>query len=134
MTATYPAGTDPGQRETVQNWLLHPPDPPQNRGRWAAYQRTWFGRIIDRYRGSGTKIIFVRLPRGPIPRPAGLDSKPTSTIRELAARPNVLLCDEHAFESLEHPEFYKDGLHLNLEGSRQLSYLLAREVRRLLTR
>lgn len=134
MTATYPAGTDPGQRETVQDWLLHPPDPPPNRGRLAAYQRTWFGRIIDRYRGSRTKIIFVRLPRGPIPRPAGLDSKPTSTIRELAARPNVLLCDEHAFESLEHPEFYKDGLHLNLEGSRRLSYMLAREVRRLLTR
>jgi hypothetical protein len=134
MTATYPPGTDPGQRETVQNALLHPPDPPENRGRWAAYERNWFGRIIDRYRDSRTKIIFARLPRGPVPRPAGLDSKPTSTIRDLAARRNVMLCDEHAFESLEHPEFFKDGLHLNLEGSTQFSVLLAREVKRLLTR
>jgi hypothetical protein len=134
FTATYPPDADWLQRETVKNWALHQPDPPQYRGRLAAFRRTWFGRIIDRYRGSRTRIIFVRLPRGPIPRPAGLDSKPTSSIRELAARPNVLLCGEHAFESLERPEFYKDGLHLNLEGSTQFSYMLAREVRRLLTK
>jgi hypothetical protein len=134
MTITYPPGADWLQRETAKNWLLHPADPPENRGRLAAYRRAWFGRIIDRYRGSRTKIIFVRLPRGPIVRPAQLDSRPTSSIRELAAQPNVLLCDEHAFESLEHPELFKDGLHLNLEGSTRFSHMLAREVKRLLTK
>jgi hypothetical protein len=133
MTAKFPPGMDQTQIETVKNWLLHPPDVRANAGRLAAYRRTWFGRIIDRYRGSRTKIIFVRLPRGPILRPAGLDYKPTSSIRELARRPNVLLCPEHAFESLERPELYKDGLHLNLEGSNRFSHMLAREVKRLLT-
>ena len=132
MTATYPPDADWLQRETVKNWSLHPPDPPENRGRLRAYRLTWFGKIVDRYRGSRTKVIFVRLPRGPIPRPAGLDARPTSSIRELAARPNVLLCPEHAFESLEHPELFKDGLHLNLEGSNRFSRMLARQVKVLL--
>jgi hypothetical protein len=54
-------------------------------------------------------------------------------VRDLAAEhSNVLLCDEHAFDSIERPEFYKDGLHLNQAGSYQFSILLAREVQRLL--
>ena len=134
LTATYPPGADQNQRDTVKGFLLYPPDPPENRGRLAAYRRTWFGRMIDRYRGSRTKIIFVRLPRGPIPRPDTMDAKPTSSIREMAMRPNVLLCPEHAFESLERPEFFKDGMHLNLEGSTRFSEMLAREVRRLLAK
>lgn len=134
MTITYPPNADWLQRETLKNWLLHPPDPPANRGRLAAYRRTWFGRIVDRYRGSRTKIVFVRLPRGPVVRPRQLDYHAPGVIRELASRPNVLLCDEHAFESLEHPELFKDGLHLNLEGSTRFSQMLAREVKRLLTR
>ena len=52
--------------------------------------------------------------------------------REFAARPNVLLCDEHAFESLEHPELFKDAFHLNREGSTQFSKLLVEELRRVL--
>jgi hypothetical protein len=61
MTATYPPNGDGAPRVTVQNWLLHPPDPPENRGRWAPYERTWYGRIVTRYRGSPTKIIFCAL-------------------------------------------------------------------------
>jgi hypothetical protein len=133
MTAAYPPGVDALTRVTVQNWLLHPPDPPQNRGRWAPYERTWYGRIVNRYRGSRTKIIFVRLPRGPIPRPSNLDYRTRGVVRDLAAaQSNVLLCDEHAFDSIEDPQFYKDGLHLNLAGSNKFSYMLAREVQRLL--
>ncbi len=133
MTATYPPGVDAPTRATVQNWLLHPPGPPQNRGRWARYERTWYGRIVNRYRGSRTRIIFVRLPRGPIPRPSNLDYRTRGVVRDLAAaQSNVLLCDEHAFDSIEDPRFYKDGLHLNLAGSNRFSYLLARDVQRLL--
>jgi hypothetical protein len=134
QTITYPPDADELQRVTLKIWLLHPPDPPENRGRLAAYRKLWFGKIIDRYRNSRTKIIFVRLPRGPLVRPRELDYRGGSSIRELASRPNVLLCDEHAFESLERPELFKDGLHLNLEGATLFSHMLAREVKRLLTR
>jgi hypothetical protein len=44
----------------------------------------------------------------------------------------VLLADEHAFESLERPEIFKDGMHLNREGIAQFSVMLAHEIARVL--
>jgi lysophospholipase L1-like esterase len=109
---------------------MSPPAP--QTGRLAAFRRAWYGRIFDRYRGSRTKIVFVRLPRGPIPRPDGLVRKKSSTIREFASRPNVLLCDEHAFDSLEHPELFRDGMHLNRAGVARFSPMLAEDTSRML--
>lgn len=129
LKATFPAGFDQNQRETV-SFLVHPPDP-QN-GRLAAYRRTWFSRIIDRYRGSRTKIIFIRLARGPIAPPGNLAKKLSASIREFGSRPNVILADEHAFDSLEHPEYFKDGMHLNRAGVARFSAMLSDEVTRIL--
>jgi lysophospholipase L1-like esterase len=101
-------------------------------GDLAAHRREWFGKIVDRYRDSPTKIVFLRLARGPIPRPDNLEQKQSNTIREFARRPNVLLVPEHAFDSLERPEFYKDGMHLNREGAARFSAMLAEEMAKLL--
>ena len=124
-------GADDDQRGTVMSFLAHGQDP--QTGRLAAFRRKWLGRIVERYRGSPTKIIFLRLPRGPIPRPESLMVRNSGSIRELAAAyPNVLLADEHAFDSLEHPELFKDGMHLNREGINRFSVMMADEVMRLL--
>jgi hypothetical protein len=130
LTAVYPPGADDIQRESVAWFLLRGPAP--QTGRLAALRREWFGRIVDRYRGTGTPIVFVRLPRGPIPRPDWLARKSGSSIRELASRPGVMLGEEHAYESLEHPEFFKDGMHMNREGVKRFSAMLARDVTRML--
>jgi hypothetical protein len=130
LKVTFPPGADDDQRGTVNSFLAHQRD--EQSGRLVAYRRAWIGRTLDLYRGSDTKVIFFRLPRGPIPRPDGLSVKLTGSIREFASRPNVILADEHAFESLEHPEFFKDGMHLNREGITRFSILLEREIRRLL--
>jgi lysophospholipase L1-like esterase len=63
-----------------------------------------------------------------VPRPAGLVQKKSSSIRELASRPGVVLLDEHTFDSLEHPELFKDAFHLNDDGCARFSAILAREV------
>jgi hypothetical protein len=130
LTAVFPPGADDNQWESVTRFLLRRPVP--QTGRLAALRRGWFGRIIDRYRGTGTRVVFVRLPRGPIPRPAWLARKTGSSIRELALRPDVLLGEEHAYESLERPELFKDGMHMNREGVRLFSAMLARDLARLL--
>ncbi len=130
--ASFPPGADQIQRVTVANVLLRPVAP--QTGHYAGFRRLWFRRILDRYRGSRTKIIFVRLARGPIPRPTGLVRKKSASIREFAARPNVFLADEHAFESLERPELFKDALHLNRAGSARFSAMLVDEVSRILKR
>jgi hypothetical protein len=128
--ATFPAGAGQAQRDTVRDFLMYPPAP--QTGRYAAFRRRWFGKIFDLYRDSPTKFIFVRLARGPIPRPDNLVRKKSSSIREFAHRPDVLLVPEHALDSLEHPEFYKDAMHLNREGVQRFSVMLAREVGALL--
>ena len=130
MTAAFPPAMTEQQKATVRGWLIHEPNP--QTGRLARLFRPWLGRTIDRYRDSRTKIIFVRLPRGPIPRPDFLVKKRSSTIRELASRPNVLLANEHLFDPLEHPEFFKDAMHLNRDGVERFSAMLADEVARIL--
>lgn len=129
-TATFPPGMDEDQRATVNASLMRRPAP--QTGRLAAYRRLWYGRILDRYRGSRTVIVFARLPRGPVPRPDGLFVKRSAVIRDFARRPGVLLAPEHAFDSLERPELFKDGLHLNRAGIERFSPMLAEEIARLL--
>ena len=125
---SFPASFDANQRGTCTFLTeVYPQD-----GRLAAYLRKWLGRIIDRYRGSRTKVIFIRLARGPIPPPDNLVKKLSASVRELASRPNVILADEHAFDSLEHPEFYKDCMHLNREGVARFSAMLSDVVTRIL--
>ncbi len=125
--AEFPAGADENQIVTVKESLMR--RPVTQRGDLARFRREWFGRIIDRYAGSRTKIIFLRLARGPLVRPAGLARGTSSVLREFAAtKPNVSLVEEHAFESLESPELFKDGIHLNLEGSNRFAEMLVREV------
>jgi hypothetical protein len=124
--ADYPARLTPGERQTIDDILLRRPVPQE--GFSAAYNRKWFGKIIDRYRGTRTKLAFYRLPRGPIARPEGLVKRETSSVREFGARPGVILLDEHAFEELERPEYFIDPLHLNAEGCKRYSAILARHV------
>ncbi len=126
LAVTFPPGADEDQRNTVNSFLAHAPEP--QTGRLAAFRRLWLGRIADLYRQSRTKIILIRLPRGPIPRPDHLVRKQSSSIRELASRPNVILADEHAFESLERPEFFRDGMHLNRAGESRFSTMLEDQV------
>ena len=132
MRATLPPGLNEDQIATVQAALLRAPAP--QTGRVAAFRRHWLGRIVDYYRGSPTRIVFLRLARGPIVRPDGLVHKLSSSIRELAERPNVLLLPEHAFDSLERPELFRDAIHLNREGIARFSPMMAVEVGRLLDR
>jgi hypothetical protein len=130
LTAQFPQGAAPNQRESVETFLLRKPEP--QAGRLAAFRREWFGRILDRYRNSRTKIVFLQLPRGPIPRPAWLARPSGSVIREFASRSNVLLMDERFFESLEYPELFADGMHMNKPGVALFSTMLAREIGRML--
>jgi hypothetical protein len=125
--ATLPPNATADQKDTVEFAMKYPPNTEHHLDE---YRRLWLGRILDHYKGSRTRVVFLRLPRGPIPRP-GHPPLP-STIREFAKRPNVLLYDEHAFEFLEHPELFKDMVHLNREGIRQFSETMARGLGNLL--
>ncbi|MEO8098339.1 MAG: hypothetical protein ABI811_11615 [Acidobacteriota bacterium] len=124
-----PPGTNPGTEEALKRTLLDPL-PPQN-GTRAKYLGYWVNRIYDLYRGSQTRLIFVRLPRGPFIRP-DLPSKPESVLRKLARQPNVSLTPENLFEALEKPEYFRDEVHMNQAGLDYFSQTIARQVREIL--
>jgi hypothetical protein len=124
--ARFPDRLTAPQRDFINSTLFAPLPP--DRRRETAYFHYWFGRIVDRYRDSGTKIIFVRVPRAPV-SPPDRAPKRDSSIRQLASKPNVIVLDEHRFDELERPELFGDPLHLNGDGMAKFSRILATEVR-----
>lgn len=131
---TLPESTDAYTRMSLKRDVENPSYP--QIGREAAFRRLWLGRLADHYRASHTLLIFLRLPRSPIPRPPSLaPSNLPSVLRELAgSRPNILLADEHAFESLEKPEFFLDWAHANAAGARGITRIAVAEMRSALAR
>jgi len=128
-TIRYPPGVPQSRRQDIEGELF--PTLPPDEGRQTAYLRYWYGKIIEHYRGSGTKLIFMRVPRAPIspPDPA---PKLNSAIRQIASQPDVVVLDEGLFDQLEHPDFFWDGWHLNRPGMEAFSRILATEMRRVL--
>jgi hypothetical protein len=128
-TMQFPDRIPEEKRKQIQDRLF--PTLPPDEGRETAYLRYWYGKIIDYYRGSGTKLIFMRVPRAPTspPDPA---PKLNSAIRQIASEPDVIVLDEHLFDQLEHPDLFWDAWHLNRPGMEAFSHLLGSEVRRVL--
>ncbi len=118
-----------GEKDIFQD-VLFPYTPATTRQE--RYLKTWLGKIYDYYRGSGTKLILFRLPRGAYVRPNPPRYNPHSSVRELARQPDVILDDEHYFDFLEKPELFMDPVHLNAPGCGEFSRALARRVRELL--
>jgi hypothetical protein len=128
-TARYPERFTKDQRKLTEAALFA--DRPPDVGRNTVYYRYWYDRILHYYRDSATKIIFLRLPRAPVPSPEHAP-KLNSAVRELASQTNVAVLDEHLFDQLERPEFFTDPIHLNREGMERFSRMLATEVRKIL--
>ena len=126
----YPPTWGPDLQQTTKNVLLAEPAP--QTGRYTRYLLRWLGKIEQEYRGSGTKLIFIRLPRAPVINPTRPPFKADSAFRTLAKQPDTILSDEHLFDELERPALFKDPMHLNGPGSRRFTEILARHVQAVL--
>lgn len=129
-TVSVPPGARADLEQVLRSRLLEPLPPEM--GRESAYMHYWMGRIYDLYRGSKTRLVFLRFPRGGFVRPDQPPANPHSSVRELAAHPEVRLIPEDFFNGLERPELFHDEVHLNEPGSAEFSRMLAFEMRELL--
>ena len=124
-TARFPDRFTRDQRRSLTDALLHEPFP--QTGRYTEYLADCYARVLDYYRGSGTKLIFLRVPRAPV-SPPNQTPKLNSAVRRLRFEPDVVLLDEHLFDELERPEFFRDPWHLNRAGLDRFSRILAAEA------
>lgn len=125
----YPPDRTPAERAEFDTIMLRPVG--AYSGLRASYRRLWFGRIANYYRGTRTRLIFFRIPRGPFVRPYPTNAK-TSAVHEMAARGDAILLDEDLLDELERPEFFMDAVHLNAAGCARFNPILARAVGRAL--
>jgi hypothetical protein len=123
-TVRFPAGMAESQQDHIRRRLFSPPTP--QTGELTRYRKFWLGRILELYRNSPTRIVFLELPRGPLINP----SRPASTTFVDWARkqPNVVVLHPETFRSLETPETFFDGLHLNRSGRTIFSARLAEKL------
>jgi hypothetical protein len=120
----YPASMTEAERSDAHRVLLRDP-PPQPMHR--EYLQKWFGKIVDHYRGSKTRLLFMRLPRGPLPRV--YPAQRPGPLREYATQnTTITLLDEHLLDDLERPELFMDAMHVNARGSEQLTRKLTSET------
>lgn len=130
-TIRFPDGVPPALRDNLRDELLPSSSPPAT-GTTHEFQLRWLGRIVDRYRGSGTRLVFLRLPRRPLIRPGAIPANPNGAVRQLARRDGVTVIDEQFFGELERPEWFCDALHLNADGSVRFTRMLVEETSRIL--
>jgi hypothetical protein len=116
---TLPKGLDLFvQKETATEFKRPAPDEAKRfTDRNAAFQARWLTKIIDLYKNSRTQLIFIQLPRGPVPIPAREPISGAPDLRTLLpASGNVTFAEESSFLEFEKPEYFYDAIHLNSIG------------------
>lgn len=123
-TIHFPPDLKDWQTNTIKNTVL--PDTVPQTGALTSYRKLWLGRILDLYKGTGATVVFLQIPRAPWPIP---DSKvPARFLDSIAGRPGVEVLPSDTFKSLETPELFADGLHLNHKGRPMFSTILAEKL------
>ncbi len=123
-TINFPAGAKDWQKDTARGTLL-PGESPQT-GNLRKYRERWLGRIIDYYVGTKTRVVFLEMPRGPLPPPD--PKEPAHFIDRVRTRKGVSVLPIDTFHDLERPELFADGLHLNHTGRPLFSEHLAQKL------
>jgi hypothetical protein len=108
----FPAGIGAEIRDSIMSTVT--PDPGPDTGETTAYRMRWLGRILDLYKDSPTRIVFLQLPRAPLHIPE--NPTPARFLKSALARPRVTALPRGTFEDLERPDLFFDGVHLNAVG------------------
>ena len=127
----YPARFTAFKRlETDQKFIAPTPDQAKAwTARNAEFERTWLTRIVEAYRGSRTRLIFISIPHQPMALPALTPIADAPDIPAmLPAQPNVIVVPEDTFAALNQPQYFVDILHLNDVGHHKLTEMLGKTL------
>ena len=82
----------------------------------------YMSEFIDECNSKGTQLILVVSPQ------LGGDVDSFNPIFELAKQKNITLFDFYHDEGVCHKKYFKDTMHLNLEGANLFSSLVAMRI------
>jgi hypothetical protein len=123
-TIHFPDGVSDAIRANVSRFVL--PEEVSNTGALARYRQRWLGGVLDLYKDSSTRIVFLQLPRGPLVNPHTHGGP--GFVDSASKLPRVSVLPAETFTDLERPELFADGLHLNREGRPIFSQRIAQKV------
>lgn len=91
------------------------------------YRAAAVGRILDLYRNTNVRIVFFKPPQRPLPPNLEVPES-GSYVASQIGNPRVVILPRHAFDDMQRPEIFADGLHLNSKGRAEFSVGLASEI------
>ena len=112
------------QKESITNSLRF--DVAVQTGDVTRYRRQWLGRLAGLLVGSRTRLIFVEMPRGPLPFPEA--TEPARFVNQAVTQRGVSALPADLFHDLERPDLFADGLHLNVTGRNLFSTRLGQRL------
>ncbi len=131
-TIHFPEGVSDARQASVRRFVL--PEPLPNEGANARYRQEWLGGILDLYKDSKTRLIFLQLPRAPMMNPNAAEPRESTRFVDRAERtPRVTALPAPTFMDLERPDLFADGLHLNRAGRPIFSERLAAKTEEILS-
>lgn len=131
-TVRFPDRIPQAIRDNVRTFDL--PPAPRRTGEVARYRRRWLGGILNDYKDSPTRLIFLQLPRGPVIDPAESQPRNTGFVQSAAQSPRVDVLPFDTFTDLERPDVFFDGLHLNRDGRPIFSARLGERIESILVK
>lgn len=131
-TIHFPDRIPQTTRENVKRFDMR--DPVPQTGEVARYRSRWLGGILDDYKNSPTRLVFLQLPRGPVIDPAESQPHNAGFVSSAAKSPRVDVLPFDTFTDLERPELFFDGLHLNRAGRPVFSARIGERIDAIVTK
>lgn len=94
----------------------------------AAYRAVWLDRISELCTAYGIRLVFFRVPRGPLHFLAEADEEASGALARLRDAGLARLLPAGQFDELEQPALFADELHLNAAGRRPFSRELSTAI------
>ena len=123
---TFPPRLTEAQRDAIRDSLVKPSQ--SETQDFLRMQRDGIQRILNRYSASSTEIVLTPVPRGPFAGLPGASMTFHAAFPSITTRKAVFSLPEQTFDSLEKPEYYFDGYHLNSKGRQRFTETLVTEL------
>jgi hypothetical protein len=129
--STYPAGFNAFMKRGTDDQFVAPT--PDQAKAWTArnaiFEANWLRRIVNDYKDSKTRLIFINIPHWPMPLPVLKPIADAPDIRSMIpAQSNVIVLPEDEFTQLEQPKYFFDIMHLNNSGRLLLTRQLGEKL------